>query len=869
MSDNRVQKLLFSEYCDFEDMVLIESPFAQTTKDGKGIRQVHLGLTPSKLILATDVLPPVEYVSFKYSPGIDPEIETFELIAIYPVESVNLSIYRTKKNQSLKARFCNNRVLYFELGGSKNRAMFWNLWCERIKFLCPDYSGSSRSETSVGTSTTSSSLYLLDRKIVTRNGVKQLWCTFGSEPLDSSSLVKHISSQLNHQSKWTDKYAYLGTCFENGTYTPVIETPSVEAFVKVSKSSKAAVSSKKSEILSSMEVNDLRIGDSIQINRFGDGIEEGCHTGLFLTVDDYIAPRRYSQHMNDSILVPSISDFICYDHLAETAVLAWEFFRVSDPQKYKIKHRRRYGFVPQPNLYHGFGSISISKGDKYSLQLKRVVSSVCLLNSKEHVFRPSTTNNELTASISQQFLASDYKKEGNNITNAEKMPATLYWTPCYRYRPQSAKSRYQQRLTYLQSTTKYHESLKKKRKKKAQKNIFFKKSYQNKLHKIVETDEESKDGCLCPKQRKKLGFIYSLFPSSPVSKTLKLDTDDTHLRSLKLNLTLDKDQSIWDFDSTALAQHLTMLDKELFLRISSLELDTLLWQQSSKNTPNIRAVITFSERISSLFALEIIKTQNIKNRARLMARLINVASKCHKISNFQSCRSVLSGLQSPAVYRLRETWAYVRKKHGSKYKTFECLCKFYRDTRLLIYQKTFYMVALSPPFMPYMDDIFSKLLGKVPDYRLPFSYSLSRTSSLLTTKTCTSIGNKQEAPKCPLIWSKLLKLFTSSDIKDATVKTKEVRKRYTSQRKKVKFKGLYEYYQPLDIYEDCRKENIEIAKEFLERCQLGAMNYNFKMDQSVTNYLLKARYQEDMENFSLSLSIEPPRIYYDQNFNKL
>lgn len=44
MSINRIQKLLFSEYCDFEDMVLVESPFAQTNREGKGIRQVHLGI---------------------------------------------------------------------------------------------------------------------------------------------------------------------------------------------------------------------------------------------------------------------------------------------------------------------------------------------------------------------------------------------------------------------------------------------------------------------------------------------------------------------------------------------------------------------------------------------------------------------------------------------------------------------------------------------------------------------------------------------------------------------------------------------------------------------------------------------------------
>ncbi|GLH04704.1 uncharacterized protein GBIM_10355 [Gryllus bimaculatus] len=43
MMSNRIQKLLFSEYSDFEDMVLVESPFAEITKEGNGIRQVHLG----------------------------------------------------------------------------------------------------------------------------------------------------------------------------------------------------------------------------------------------------------------------------------------------------------------------------------------------------------------------------------------------------------------------------------------------------------------------------------------------------------------------------------------------------------------------------------------------------------------------------------------------------------------------------------------------------------------------------------------------------------------------------------------------------------------------------------------------------------
>nr|CAI5868393.1 unnamed protein product [Callosobruchus analis] len=342
MSLNRLQKLLFSEYCDFDDMVLIESPFAQTTKDGRGIRQVHLGLTPSKLVLATDVLPPVEYVNVKYTPGIDPDIETFELIAIYPVECVNLSVYKRKRTQALKARFCNNKVLYFELGGFEKRAMFWNLWCERVKFLCPGDSGSSRSETSVATSTTGSTLYLMDKRVVSSNGVKQLWYKFGfNSVFNNGRLPPSIES--SQVTRWTDRHLYLGNGF-NGSkdYMPVMNPPSKAEFVKSMKNSTSTMKPKMSRQLSYAEENNLSYGDSVQINRFGSGVYEGCRTALYLTVDDYRLPQRYSQVGGDSV-TPSISDTASFDieAAAESALLVWEFYNCTDPNKYLIRHKRR------------------------------------------------------------------------------------------------------------------------------------------------------------------------------------------------------------------------------------------------------------------------------------------------------------------------------------------------------------------------------------------------------------------------------------------------------------------------------------------------------------------------------------------------
>lgn len=79
------------------------------------------GLTPTKLVLATDVLPIASNTSVMYLPGIDPDVETFELIAVYPINCVNLSIFHRRKRKSLKARFSNNKIHYFELGGFEKR----------------------------------------------------------------------------------------------------------------------------------------------------------------------------------------------------------------------------------------------------------------------------------------------------------------------------------------------------------------------------------------------------------------------------------------------------------------------------------------------------------------------------------------------------------------------------------------------------------------------------------------------------------------------------------------------------------------------------------------------------------------------------
>lgn len=82
-------------------------------------------------------------------------------------------------------------------------------------------------------------------------------------------------------------------------------------------------------------------------------------------------------------------------------------------------------------------------------------------------------------------------------------------------------------------------------------------------------------------------------------------------------LRMDVALCAWDFDSTTLAQQLTMIDKELFLKIPSSELEVLLLQQTSRNAPNIGALLAFSHRMSCLVATEILRDDSEKVRKNI------------------------------------------------------------------------------------------------------------------------------------------------------------------------------------------------------------------------------------------------------------
>lgn len=92
--------------------------------------------------------------------------------------------------------------------------------------------------------------------------------------------------------KWTDRYLYLGKSFDDraSAYRPVMDPPRISQFVRPRKLSHFSVNGNRPS-----RTDEVHIGDSYHINRFGSGIREGCTSALFLPAEDYIVPRRFSQ----------------------------------------------------------------------------------------------------------------------------------------------------------------------------------------------------------------------------------------------------------------------------------------------------------------------------------------------------------------------------------------------------------------------------------------------------------------------------------------------------------------------------------------------------------------------------------------------
>lgn len=140
----RVQKLLQSEYDDFDEEILIENPFTEVSDDGIGKRQLYIGehlfththalikcpagLTNSKIFIACDTFDAnCTRDTSTVLRQIDPEIESMVLLSLFPIEALNFNFIEQDGRQVMMINFGILKTRYFEIGG--------HLW-RNVRLFC-------------------------------------------------------------------------------------------------------------------------------------------------------------------------------------------------------------------------------------------------------------------------------------------------------------------------------------------------------------------------------------------------------------------------------------------------------------------------------------------------------------------------------------------------------------------------------------------------------------------------------------------------------------------------------------------------------------------------------------------------------------
>jgi hypothetical protein len=119
-----------------------------------------------------------------------------------------------------------------------------------------------------------------------------------------------------------------------------------------------------------------------------------------------------------------------------------------------------------------------------------------------------------------------------------------------------------------------------------------------------------------------------------------------------------------DVDDEELARQLTLIEFDTFYRIQTSELLQQSWMKPKlkHRAPNVLAMIARFNNVSSWMGTVICMEDKVRNRARVMQKLIGVAEHLRKLNNFNTLMAFVAIFGNAAVHRLKHTKAELPPK---------------------------------------------------------------------------------------------------------------------------------------------------------------------------------------------------------------
>ncbi|ODV65435.1 ras GEF [Hyphopichia burtonii NRRL Y-1933] len=166
--------------------------------------------------------------------------------------------------------------------------------------------------------------------------------------------------------------------------------------------------------------------------------------------------------------------------------------------------------------------------------------------------------------------------------------------------------------------------------------------------------------------------------SSPIFlPTPKVILDGYHISSDLLSVmnVMNNDSHIsfiLSYDSTSLANHFTIIEKDMLQEIDWKELIELKWNQELtpvnswleiivneeyyNENKGVNLVISRFNLMVNWIISEILLTKDQEERINIISRFIHIAQKCLDLQNFSSLMQIILALTSEKIQKLKDTW---------------------------------------------------------------------------------------------------------------------------------------------------------------------------------------------------------------------
>ncbi|XP_016103525.1 ral guanine nucleotide dissociation stimulator-like 1 [Sinocyclocheilus grahami] len=139
------------------------------------------------------------------------------------------------------------------------------------------------------------------------------------------------------------------------------------------------------------------------------------------------------------------------------------------------------------------------------------------------------------------------------------------------------------------------------------------------------------------------------------------------------------------FSITDVAEQLTRMDADLFMKVVPFQCLGCVWSQRDKKenlSPTIWATIAQFNAVTNWVITSLLRSSSsATQRAKIIEKWVRIAQGCRELKNFSSLKAILSALQSNPIYRLRKTWAALSREAMS---VFENLCETFPDENCVL-----------------------------------------------------------------------------------------------------------------------------------------------------------------------------------------